>query len=147
LIGGNDDRYGNLAAHERFQAALARKTERFVKMLHGELPPPEPDAHPSTSETLARMVENGKAVKLPDVALYWHQEQVKYAKMEREAKDRKREYEALIKAAIGTATFGVLPGDNGVYKFKTVNQPEKIMPASSKRQLRHLKRMPKETKK
>jgi putative phage-type endonuclease len=146
LIGGNDDRYGNIAAHPRFQRALARSTERFLKMVRGELPPPEPDAHPSTSQTLMKLIESGHVVQLPDVALHWHREEVKYARQERDAHDRREEYRDLLRAAVGRASYGALPGNAGVYKFVTVNQPEKLIPASSKRQLKHVKKLPKEKK-
>ena len=126
LIGGNDDRYGNLAAHPRFQQALARRTDRFIKMLRGELPPPEPDAHPSTSETLMKLVESGKVVQLPDVALHWHREAVKYARQEREGHDRKEEYGDLLRAAVGRASYAALPGDNGIERELIIGWTPKV---------------------
>ncbi len=137
LIGGNDFRWDDIAAHARFQQNLIRATQIFWKQLRGELPAPEPDAHPSTSATLMQMVADGRVVQLPDIALQWHQEQVKYAEQEREAKDRKEEYRDLLRSVLGTAAYGILPGDAGGYSFRMVERREKVIPAGQSRELRH----------
>jgi putative phage-type endonuclease len=146
LIGGNLFRWADQDEHLRFQAALAARTERFMRMVRGELPAPEPDAHPSTSATLMSLVADGRAVNLPDIALHWHEEAVKAAAQESEGKKRKEEYRDLLRSAMGRASYGVLPGNNGMYKFVEVNKPEVVMPASNSRQLRHNKKvnLPKE---
>jgi putative phage-type endonuclease len=141
LLGGNDPRYGDIDAHARFQAALIRATLIFWKQLQGELPPPEPDAHPSTSQTLMMMVEGGAAVQLPDIALQWHQENVRWAEIESEAKARKEEYRDLLRSVIGRATYGFLPADAGAYTFKTTHRAEKIVPAGQSRTLLYTRKV------
>jgi putative phage-type endonuclease len=141
LIGGNLFKWADQERNQRFQTALARRGERFMQMVRGELPPPEPDAHPSTSATLMALVADGRAVNLPDIALYWHEENVKAAREESEAKKRKEEYRDLLRAAMGRASYGILPGDNGMYKFVAVHKPEVVLPASDSRQLRHNKKV------
>jgi len=138
FIWGKPLRWKDYAEHLRMQAVIVRRSWEFWQRLRGKLPAPRADDHPSTSATLMRMVESGEAVQLSDEALRWHQEAVKCAEQERDAKERKEEYRRKIRAAIGTAPYGILPNDAGAYKFATVHRKEHVVQASSSRELHYL---------
>jgi len=139
LIGGNSFFSYDYVAHERFQRALIGKTSDFWNRVLAEVPP-DPDSSPSTSRTLAKMMENGLAIQLPDVVLDWHLAAVKASDDEKSAKERKDEYRRKIIASIGAASCGVLPKKAGVYKFVTEKRRAHRVKASSSRVLRFNKK-------
>jgi putative phage-type endonuclease len=141
LIGGNQYRWIDEEEHQRFQQALIRKTAVFMKMVRGELPPPLPDAHPSTSETLQRMISDGRVVELPDAILAFHEGYQEACRDEKDATERKKKYTDVIKAAIGTAEYGILPEGAGSYSFKMQKGHTIVIPDG--RRLRHSKKLPK----
>lgn len=143
LIGGNQFRWTDEDENKRFQSALIRKTETFMKMVRGELPPPLPDAHPSTSETLQRMLADGRAIELPDAIVAFHEGYQQALRDEKDAKDRKDQYANALKAAIGTAEYGILPDDLGSYSFKMTNGY--VINVPDGRRMRYSKKKPKVT--
>lgn len=143
LIGGNQFRWMEEYENKRFQSALVKKTETFMKMVRGELPPPLPDAHPSTSETLQRMLADGRAIELPDAIVAFHEGYQQALRDEKDAKDRKDQYANALKAAIGTAEYGILPDDLGSYSFKMTNGY--VINVPDGRRMRYSKKKPKVT--
>jgi putative phage-type endonuclease len=141
LIGGNQFRWIDEDENKRFQSALIKKTETFMKMVRGELPPPLPDAHPSTSETLQRMIADGRVVELPDAIVAFHEGYQQALRDEKDAKDRKDQYANALKAAIGTAEYGILPNDLGSYSFKMTKGHTIVIPDG--RRMRYSKKKPK----
>jgi putative phage-type endonuclease len=141
LIGGSRFRWKDREAHPKMQSVIIRKTEHFWKQLRGELPAPEPDAHPASSRALMQLIENGQAVQLPDVAVYWHEQALKHAADEKAARELKEEYRCLLRAAIGRASYGIMPNDKGMYTFETVHTPEKVVAWHSERHLTYSKKV------
>lgn len=139
LIGGNAFFSYDYLAHERFQRALIKKTLDFWRRVQLRAAP-EPDDSPSTSRTLSKMIEDGRAITLPDVVLEWHMAAVKASDDEKAAKERKDEYRRKIIASIGTAACGLLPRDLGVYRLATEKRKSYRVKASSSRVLRFNKK-------
>lgn len=144
LIGGNDYKWIDETPNARFQTALVRKTDRFMKMVRGELPPPIPDAHPSTSETLQKMIADGRVIELPEAIVAFHEGYQQALRDEKDARERKDRYADILKAEIGTAEYGILPNDMGSYSFKMTTGHTTVVPDG--RRMRYSKKNPKVSK-
>lgn len=144
LLGGWDFRWGDIKKHDAFCDLLIRNTEAFLNMVANRQEP-TPDDSPSTTETLMRLHEEGRCIRLPDVVLDWHNAMAAARDDERQARERKEQYRRLIISAMGTVSHGVLPaptfGGNGMYRFVTLNKKEYTVPARSTRELKYSKRL------
>jgi putative phage-type endonuclease len=118
LIGGQKFAWCDAERNERFCSYLIEKEAIFWDgVIRGIAP--EADASDSTREVLRRMYpkDSGDSIALPPDAIAWD-EQLQFAKAEiKAAKAREQEAENKIKAAIGNASIGVLPG-SGAYSWK-----------------------------
>lgn len=110
LFGGNDDRPVDIERNQGFIDELQEQVKRFWFYVENDIRPPV-DASVRTLDTLKKLhpMDNGDEVKLPAEAIAWWDELAKCRAMEAEAKKRKPAAEAPLLAAIGSATYGVLP--------------------------------------
>ena len=137
LIGGNRMIWYDMDRNQRFIDAMIEKERDFWALVKSNTPPP-PDGSIATAETLKRLYPlgtEGEIIALPVDATSWD------AKLEA-AKQRikfwetdKRKLENQFRAAMGTATLGVLPGGGG-YTLNTTNKKAFSVKATSFRTLR-----------
>lgn len=113
-------------AHEWIERDLDAG-ERIVKAcnemwrrIDGELPPPDPDSHPATTDALKRRESTAKAIELPPHVRDWSDN---LGMIDRHIKELEEEAQGLknkIRAAMGDASVGVWPDGTG---WKIRNQP------------------------
>jgi putative phage-type endonuclease len=114
LEGGQRLRWFDLNRDDKFIAEVREAVAWFWGFVKRDQPPPI-DGSPATTEAIKRLNPNdsGDEVGLPPEAALWVQqwEEAKsaMATTERLEKERKMEAENKLRAAIGGATFGVLP--------------------------------------
>jgi putative phage-type endonuclease len=141
LIGGQKFRYLDLERNDRFCAFLVEREEEFWDRVQREDPPPV-DASDSTREALKRLYpqDSGEKIALPGDALEWScrrvelKEQIKTLQQELQGIDNQ------IKAAIGEATFGVLPDGSG-FKYAIQKRAAYQVAAAEYRVLREVKKI------
>lgn len=122
--------------NERFIDAMMGKLAEFWDYVErGELPPI--DASVATGRILAKLwpEDSGATVVLPAAAAEWDAALTKAKEDIKEAEARKLAAENLIKAAIGDASYGDLPG-GGSYSWKQQSRKETVVKASTFRVLR-----------
>lgn len=110
LIGGQRFRWFDCERNDRFVGALMERLEEFWAMVQSRTPP-EVDGSLVTAKALARLYpgENGLAVQLPEESDAWDRERLSIAEEIKRLEARKTELENKFRAAIGDASFGVLP--------------------------------------
>ncbi len=142
LIGGNRFRWCDVVRNDRFIKAMVSKEKEFWdRVLHGDPPPAGSSEADTRALALLYPAESGEeaAIALEPEALKWHLQRDEACATIKEAELLKREAENNLKQMIGDATYGVLPGGNGRYSWKTVNKKEYIVPAGSSRVFRHVR--------
>src|SRR5574343_1339770 len=139
LIGGNTFRWCDVARDERFIEMMRGKVAEFWKMVKDGTPPPV-DGSASTAEVLRRLYpgDSGETVALDAQAAEWSELIARADADIKAAEEVKAEAKNKLIAAIGSATFGVLP-DGTRYSFKTTTRKESIVNASKYRTLRRVK--------
>jgi predicted phage-related endonuclease len=114
----------------------------FWDLVESRTPPPV-DGSEQTAEALKRLyaADDGSSVTLPAEAAQWDDALQTAKAAIKSAEETKRAIENQIKAAIGDATFGELPG-GGRYKWGTIerNEPAREARIITYRQLRRLKK-------
>jgi len=113
----------------------------WAKYVDGDIPPPV-DAHPATVRALEALHREclGGIVDLPAEAAEWAK-RLESIKAERESLDEEDSaIKARIKAAIGAAEAGRLPGGGG-WSWRVVERKAYSVEANSSRQLRRVKRL------
>lgn len=139
LIGGNESVVRKIPRNDRFIAAMLPKLREFWEYVERrELPPV--DESEATSKLLGKIFheDEGLSVRLPPEAGDWALE-LEQAKMEiKEAEKRKTAAENKLKAAIGTATIGDIPG-HGRYSWATQHRAAHHVKATTFRVLRKVK--------
>jgi len=120
LIGGQKFRWCDQDRNEDLCSYILEKEEEFWDQVQREDPPPA-DASDSTKEVLLRLYpqDTGESVALSPDALDWAEKRSSLKQEEKRIKSELQEVDNLIKAAIGDATFGVLPDGSG---FKWAQQ-------------------------
>jgi putative phage-type endonuclease len=139
LIGGQKFRWCDVERNERFCSYLIEKEAIFWDGVIRGIPP-QVDASDSSRETLLRMYpkDSGESIALPPEAIAWD-EMLIFARAEiKSAEKRKQEAENKIKAAIGNASIGMLPG-SGAYSWKAGPRAGYSVEASIVRTLRRIK--------
>lgn len=138
LIGGNQFRWIDVERNEAFIELLRRKCVEFWRLVESRTPPPV-DGSNSTAEVLKRLFpkDTGETIALPGEAVSWDDEYRQACADVTEAEKRKASAKAKIVAALGDATFGVLPA-GGRYSFATQTRPAFHVEESSFRVLRRL---------
>lgn len=111
LIGGVKFVWADIVRDEPLIEKLIEIESAFMKRLH-DRNPPEADGSESTRELLKKLYphDTGEVTELPIDALEWHNELVEYKKIAKTAGEKAAEMENKLRAAIGDATMGVIPG-------------------------------------
>jgi putative phage-type endonuclease len=139
LIGGQKFRWCDVERHDRFISYLIEKEAEFWdRVIRGI--PPSVDASDSSREVLSRLYprDTGETIELPPEAIAWD-EQLQFAKAEiKAAEHRKQDAENKLKAAIGNATIGLLPGGGG-YTWKASERKGYVVEPTTVRTLRRIK--------
>jgi predicted phage-related endonuclease len=126
---------------------MIEKERAFWDLVESRTPPPV-DGSEQTAEALRRLyaadpaeLRDGSSVMLPAEAAQWDDALQTAKAAIKSAEETKRAIENQIKAAIGDATFGELPG-GGRYKWGTIerNEPAREARIITYRQLRRLKK-------
>jgi putative phage-type endonuclease len=135
LIGGQRLVWFDIERDEHLIEILVEAEERFWRHLQQQIPPEPDDKAARYLSMLYREDGTRPAVALTASACEWD-EIIRHAHdMIRDAKRRKSAAENRIKAALGTATAGILP--NGViYTWKTQERKEYMVAAAKCRTLR-----------
>lgn len=139
LIGGNKFRWIDVERNDRFIELLRRKCVEFWHLVETRTPPPV-DGSSATAEALKRMFprDTGEAIALPGEAREWD-EQIEEANAAiKAATDKKELAQNKIRAAMGDAAFGVLPG-GGRWSLISSTRKGYVVQESQVRTLRRLK--------
>jgi len=138
LIGGQKMIWFDVQRNDRFIDAMIEKEAFFWTQVINKIPP-EPDGSIATTEVLKRLYpkDDGEIIALHESLVQWD-EKLQAAKVTiKEAEAIKSEAQNKLKAAIGTATVGVLPdGSQYSYKRQTTKRPARPASESSYRVLR-----------
>ena len=142
LVGGNRLCWFDQDRNPTFIDAMIEKEAEFWKLVTSDTPPP-PDGSAATTAVLKRLYpkDDGVIIALPIDANNWDRAIVtlkQRLKVDKEVLDK---YENKMKAALGTATTGVLPnGERYTFKRQAVNHEAREAFSSSHRVLRRVQR-------
>jgi len=123
LIGGNKLRWFDMDMNVSFMCAMIEKEAAFWELVKSKTPPP-PDGSIATADTLRRMYPKGKEgeiIALPPEADDWDIARLAGLCDKVIAEVKIRTADNLLKAALGTATKGILPS-GGHYTFTTTER-------------------------
>lgn len=135
---GNDLWHRELDFHAGAFDAILSAVERFWWHVENDVAP-ETDGSQATTEALKRIAPNpGLIVNLPSEAAVWDAELVRIKDALKGLEEEKRRLENQIKAALGEAEKGILP-NGGAYTFKSKTMPERVLAATTYRELRRVK--------
>ena len=123
LIGGNHLVWGTLLRDQDTIEQLIRAGGDFIARTKND-DPPLPDGSDSATDALKALYpsDDGSVVELAHNFVELSQERLEWKKAEAAAKTRIKEIDNLIKAAIGPARVGVLPGGLGEFIYTTVKK-------------------------
>lgn len=130
-----------------FHAVIVEETERFMDRL-ARMDPPPPDHTESSRTALARLYPKdvGAGVLLPEAALDWTREIKAINTQQAGLKRRKTELSNMLRAAIGSATYGLLPSEDEdgqrAWKNALEHKDSYVVAASESRALRPIKKLP-----
>lgn len=138
LVGGNKFLWADVERNEPFIELLRAKCVAFWRLVENRTPP-EVDASQSTAETLRRLFpkESGETIALPGDSRQWDEEYRAACEDIAAATKRKEAAKNLIIAAMGNATFGVLPG-GGRWSYRSQSRAAHTVAESTTRVLRRL---------
>ena len=138
LMGGNKLRHWDFERNERFQEAMIHRTREFWRCVELEMPPAI-DGSMATANALAKLFkdEDGTAVVLTEEYAKETDrlEEIRY--QQSELKKERDEIENRLLAAIGTATYAILP-DGASYSLKTINRKGYMVEPTSYRCLKRM---------
>jgi putative phage-type endonuclease len=140
LIGGNDPVVKVIHRNERFITAMLTKLREFWGYVERREIPPVDESF-ATAQILSHLFteREGTAVQLPHEAIDWDIQLQKAKADVKDAEAREAKYANLLKASIGEATFGIIPG-GGSYSWKTQSREEHVVKSSTFRVLRRLRK-------
>lgn len=141
LIGGQRLIYWDQHRNDKFIEAMIDKLSFFWTQVIDRIPP-APDGSESTAKVLKQLypADDGEIVALPMESANWDRELVAAKETIKRADAKKRLAENRIKAALGSASIGILPdGARYSYKKQTVNHKAKEAYTSTYRVLRRKK--------
>jgi predicted phage-related endonuclease len=125
---------------DRHQAFIERMVEATARWWHDyvvlDVPPPASGLDRKLLEDL--YPETGGTVDLPAVVAAWDQELIQLKREIAEREGRQEVLENQLRALIGEATVGIIPGTGVGYSLKTQPRKEFVMPATSFRVLRRM---------
>ena len=139
LIGGNKFRWCDTECNHDFISFLIEKEEEFWdRVQRGN--PPDPDASDSAKETLQRLFpkDSGETIELPEEASDWASRLLDIKVAVKELQDEEQHLQNNIRASIGEATFGLIPG-GGRYSWKWQSRKAYSVAENEFRVLRRLK--------
>lgn len=107
---------------DEFIAWMLGRVEWFWDLVVRKEPPPV-DGSDSTAEAIKRLYAKGggPSIDLPPMAAAWAKQRAEGKDLEKRGKKLVQEAENLIKAAIGDADVGVLPGGSSGFRWPVVN--------------------------
>lgn len=140
LVGGNKFLWCDVERNESFINLLRAKCVEFWGLVDSRTPP-DVDGSTSTAETLRRLFprESGETIALPGEAMDWDYEIKEANEAIKTAEARKELAQSKIKAAMGTAAYGVLPG-GGRFSLMTTTRKGSVTKDIEFRVLRRLKK-------
>lgn len=136
LLGNQDFRWLDVERDDEFIELLFEVEKEFWEHVLNDVPPP-PSGEKSI-DALARLykVGNGASVLLPGSFVDIDAEYQSVKKQISDLEKREKELKAKIQAAIGKATFGIVPGGRATYSWKEVNKRSYTVEATTYRELR-----------
>lgn len=138
LVGGNRFLWADVKRDDDLIAMIRKlEVEFWQACLNGEAPPI--DGSNSTKELLARLYpkDTGEVVTLPEEALEWDRELRRAQAALKAAKAQQQEAQNKIRAAIGNASLGELPGEGGTsYSWRWQSRRAHSVKAAEYRVLR-----------
>ena len=136
LIGGQRFLWCDVERNDPFIARLIECGEAFIDRLKRQDPPP---ADATAHDLLAKLypTADGQSVPLPAAALAWDATRLEAQEQLKHWKAVQDEADALLKGAMGAATFGVLP-DGTTYRWKASERKGYVVRATTVRTLRRL---------
>jgi len=134
LLPGERPRWWDFGRHEPLIAAMVRAEEQLWRCIETRTRPPA-DGAQATADALQRMhrKDDGTTVELPARVEEWHLRLEEVKADQKADRDERKELENLITSYMGDATYGVMPGVAGRYRWRAAKN-------SSKRTLTFLKR-------
>ncbi len=139
LIGGQKLRYFDFERNDSFVQALLPRLAEFWRLVEARTPPAV-DGSLATAQVLAKLhpEDNGDTVALPAEAAEWTERKAAAKEIIKAAEADVLDCDNRLKAALGDATFGVLP-DGSRWSWKTQTRQEYVVAANTFRVLRKLK--------
>lgn len=139
LIGGQRLRYFDRERNDKFIAAVIPRLAEFWERVETRTPP-DVDGSIATAKVLAKLHpdDSGETIVLPEDAMQWTRQISRASEAIEEAEERKQLAMNRIKAAMGDATFGMLP-DGSRWSWKTQQRKGYTVEPSSCRVLRKVK--------
>jgi predicted phage-related endonuclease len=141
LVGGNALKIAPAMRREDAPIAALIEVERAFWKRVQSAQPPKADGSASSASALKALHpdDNGESITLPLEMIALHEE---LSQLEDEAKQRSKKIESLrvlLREALGSNTYGILPNGQGRYSYKTQTRVERTQPASKSRVLRFSK--------
>lgn len=139
LIGGNTFRWVDVVRNQPFIEILVEKCAAFWRRVERQEAPPV-DGSQRTRDALHRLhaTETAGIVQLPDAMSEVDSELCALKAQQKELEVRRTLLENQIKAVIGNATFGALPGGHGGYRWRTVERAGYSVGPKKARELRRV---------
>ena len=124
---------------DEFIKAMLPKLAHFQELIETQTEPPIDDS-PATSAALARMhwKDDGDTIVLPAESAMWDASLVETKELIKSLEAEKKRYENLMKAAIGNASYGLLPCGMR-YSWKAFTKGEYVVPEHEEKPLRRVK--------
>lgn len=144
LIGGQKFKWCDVPRNDQFIKTLEADCQEFWKLVETKTPPPV-DGSPSTSKVLRTIypADSGEIIELPIEAEVWATERQGFLLKQKQYEKEIAEIDNKLRAAIGTASIGVLSGGLGSFSLKLVKRGGYEVKPSEARHLRyHKSRLP-----
>jgi putative phage-type endonuclease len=137
LIGGNQFRYFDVERNGEFITELEEQVKWFWQLVQRRQQPPMDEVDARSLETLKKLhpADNGEIVTLSNEAIEWWNELESARKATSAAKKQSEQFSAKLRAAIGDATYAVLP-DGRRLSLKTTDTAGSVTPPGRYRTLK-----------
>ena len=141
LLNGRKLLWVDVERDDAFISAMVKTETEFWDRVQSRNPPKPSEPFESSGRALRALypVEKGGAVELPLEYLQVDREIQRANEEIQRWQARKLEYESMMKARIGDATAGILPGGNGAYTYKLQTRKAYTVEANEFRVLRRVK--------
>lgn len=136
LLGNQDFRWLDVERDDEFIELLFEVEKEFWEHVLNDTPPSP--RGPLSSDALAKLYRtgNGETIILPGEFVDIDEEYQRIKEQLSELGKREKELKGKLQAAIGEATFGVVPGGRATYSWKEVNKRSYTVEATTYRELR-----------